>query len=176
MKNLLQFLYSLAFVLILSITISAHTALPFGLVAVGLALLAYFAAPTVYPRGALFLRGIENKGTRTDNTARTYQFYEHATDIAYAATINLPALQPVNEQHYYFAQLTGNATVNAPDVTKLVKGDKVLFMFKADGTARTITWGTAIKSPIASTLVVQISGSGCVIGVFDGTNICLNAN
>lgn len=119
------------------------------------------------------MRGIENRTTPGDNTARNFTFHEHAT-IVYAAAINL-TIESVNEQDVYVGLLTGNITVNldAAGKAKLVKGDRVNIIFNADANARTITWGTNIKAP-AATLVTIASGGNYVRGVYDGTNLILN--
>lgn len=117
------------------------------------------------------MRVIENK-VNGDNTARNYTFHEHAV-TAYAAAVDLP-IEPVSEQDVYVGQLTGPITVNlsAAGKAKLVKGDRVNIVFNCDGTSRTITWGTNIKAP-AATLVMIINGGNLVKAMFDGTNLVI---
>lgn len=68
------------------------------------------------------------------------------TALAYAATIELTAPKRKALRHYIdVADLTGNATINATDVSKYEEGDEIIFRFKSDANARTVTWGTNFR-------------------------------
>lgn len=81
--------------------------------------------------------------------------------IPYAATINIGIPSRKAFRHFIdIAQLTGALALNVPDVTQYSEGDELFLMVTADGTARTITWGTNIRAGVAATWVIPISGSG----------------
>ncbi len=83
---------------------------------------------------------------------------------AYGATI---AIAPtVKTTKYFVAQLTGAATINAT-VTGLVQGDVVVLAFSADGTNRTVTFGTNFQS--SATLTVTANKYGTASFIFNGT-------
>lgn len=90
---------------------------------------------------------------------------------AYAATDALTLL-PAYVQYVNYAQLTGNMTINAT-TTNLQQFDEVLFLFEADGSARTVTFGTGFLS--SGTVVVSLTKGATVRGIFDGTNIRIYA-
>jgi hypothetical protein len=70
-----------------------------------------------------------------------------ATALAYAATIAFPAPTRKALRHYAdFALLTGALTLNFTDVTMYEEGDEMFLSFVADGTGRTVTWGTNIRA------------------------------
>lgn len=101
----------------------------------------------------------ENK----DNTARVLT-YDYQTP-AYAATL---AIAP----KYYKtvvkpATLTGAMTVNATE-TDSHACDELVFIFTADGTARTVTFGTNFVS--AGTLTAAISKQTVIRFIYDGAN------
>ena len=119
------------------------------------------------------MRSIEN--VEKDNTFRRYNYHEHTSPVAYAASVDLPTLKAVNEQDVYFAELTGAATINltAGGLVNLVKGDRVNLVIPSDVTGRTITWGTNIKSA-AATLAIVASGKVVVRAIFDGTDLVVS--
>lgn len=97
-----------------------------------------------------------------DNTGRLLKLAE--VDVAYAATI---ALTPNASKTYYnVAELTGNATINGT-VSSSEVGDEVVFMFDADGTNRTVTFGTGLAA--SATLVVAADKVATASFVFNGT-------
>lgn len=98
-----------------------------------------------------------------DNTGRI-QTVEYQAP-AYAATI---ALQLSSARTFIkVAQLTGALTMTA-ETTRPQIGDELQLLFVADGTARTVTFGTGF-SPSA-TLVVAISKQASASFCFDGTS------
>lgn len=101
------------------------------------------------------------RGANQDNTLRTAT--QDALAVAYAATI---AIVPDKcDNLFQIAQLTGAATINAT-VTGLYIGDKVRFLFSADGTNRVVTFGTGFAS--AGTLTITASKKGSAEFMFDG--------
>lgn len=90
--------------------------------------------------------------------------------IAYAATLEMPAPPRRALRHFVdFAQLTGPLTLNATNIVTrgdYEEGDEIFLLFKADGTARTITWGTLIRAGVAATFVIPINGTGCAHAIF----------
>jgi hypothetical protein len=69
------------------------------------------------------------------------------TALAYAATIALPNPSRKALRHYIdVADLTGNTTINAADVSNFEEGDEVIFRFKSLTDARVITWGTNFRA------------------------------
>jgi len=122
------------------------------------------------------MRNIANKPK--DNTSRLYSFWEWLTaDLpVFGAAYAIPVLKGVNEQILYLPVLTGAVTINIANGSKvnLVAGDRVIFIIPSDATGRTVTWGTNIKAA-AATLAIVASGKAAVIGVFDGTDVVLNA-
>jgi len=80
--------------------------------------------------------------------------------IPYAAAIALPI--PVRRAFMHmldFALLTGALTLNATDVSQYQEGDEMYLSFVADGTGRTITWGSNIRAA-AATLALTASQVG----------------
>ena len=90
-----------------------------------------------------------------------------AYTVAYAATIAL-ALRAAFIQHVCFALLTGNLTINA-NLSQLRQFDEVVFYFDADGTARTVTFGTGFLA--SGTLSIPINKGATVRGFYDGAAI-----
>ncbi len=84
--------------------------------------------------------------------------------IAYAATLEMPAVKRKALKHFFqFAQLTGALTLNATNIVTrgdYEEGDEVNILVTADGSARTITWGTLFRPAVAATWVIPISGTG----------------
>lgn len=111
-----------------------------------------FAAPTV-------------AGSR-DNTSRniTNEFQ----DKAYAATIAITTTK--NRTLVRVAQLTGALTVTCgvgSSTLPPVIGDRVTFLFSADGTNRVVTFSTGLQS--SGTLTVTASKYGSAEFMFNGT-------
>lgn len=90
--------------------------------------------------------------------------------IAYAATLEMPAVKRKALRHFFqFAQLTGALTLNATNIVTrgdYRDGDEVVLCFTCDGTSRTITWGTLFRPAVASTFAIPISGTGLVRCMF----------
>lgn len=99
-----------------------------------------------------------------DNTGRnlTLGWFE----LAYAAVIALVA-QGRSHSHIVVAQLTGALTINisTPNLALAKDLDEFTFYFTADGTARTVTWGTNFVG--FATTVVAINKGAVVKGVYD---------
>ena len=85
---------------------------------------------------------------------------------AYAATLALVPL--ANDTIVNVQQLTGAMTINVT-VTNLYIGDKIHFMFAADSTNRTVTFGTGCAS--TGTITVTASKYGYVDFMFNGTTL-----
>lgn len=97
-----------------------------------------------------------------DNTGRLLKLAE--ASVAYAATI---AVTPNASKTYFnVAQLTGNATINAT-VSNCEINDEVVFTFSADGSNRTVTFGTGLNA--SATIVVAASKNATTSFVFNGT-------
>lgn len=97
-----------------------------------------------------------------DNTGRLLRLAE--SDVAYAATI---AVTPnASKTYYHVAQLTGNATINAT-VSSCEKGDEVVFLFSADASNRTVTFGTGLNA--SATIVVAANKNATTSFVYNGT-------
>lgn len=74
----------------------------------------------------------------------------------------------------FIALTTGaqNITINAV-VTGLRSGQRVYLRLTQGATARTVTWGTNIKSDV--TVTATAARTDMLVGVFDGTRIMLGA-
>lgn len=96
-----------------------------------------------------------------------------AVTLPYAAT-STPKLQSQSalDLHVCYAQLTGNMTINA-DVSKLQQFQRIVLYFSADGSTRTVTFGTGFIS--ASTLAVSANKDAIAAGYFNGTNIIIDS-
>lgn len=102
-------------------------------------------------------------GPNQDQTGRVIKF-DFKTP-AYGATI---AVHPnASKTIVKVAQLTGAATITASTVDAYA-GDELIFLFAADGTGRTVTFGTGLKP--SATLAVTASKFGSASFMFDGTN------
>lgn len=89
------------------------------------------------------------------------------TDVqspAYASTISVTTT--ARSTKVVPAQLTGAATINMV-TTSALKGDSLEFLFAADGTNRTVTFGTGLKS--SGTLTVTASKFAGIRFGYDGT-------
>lgn len=97
-----------------------------------------------------------------DNTGRvlTYGYSEPA----YAATITVVPNR--FETIYKVATLTGNASI-VSTVTNAHVGDRIVFLFTADATSRTVTFSTGMIP--SATLVVDISEKASATFIFNGT-------
>ena len=88
----------------------------------------------------------------------------NGTAIAYAATLEMPRPPRRALKHFVqLAQLTGALTLNATNIVTrgdYEDGDEVNILVTADGSARTITWGTLFRPAVAATWVIPISGTG----------------
>lgn len=101
--------------------------------------------------------------TNNDNTGRLYT-YDHQSP-AYAATI---ALAPnASETLVTPGQLTGNLTINVTE-TNCQIGDKLIILFTTDGTQRTVTYGTNMKS--AGTQASNVNDPMSATFIYDGTD------
>lgn len=67
-----------------------------------------------------------------------------------------------------YAQLTGNMTINLTALN-LLQFQEVVFLFSADASPRTVTFGTGFIA--SGTVVVTATKDAVARGVFDGTNI-----
>lgn len=67
---------------------------------------------------------------------------------------------------------TENITLNA-DITDLVPGENVMLKITQGAVAKTVTWGTNIKSNV--TVTASNNAVDILIGVFDGENLILIA-
>ena len=98
-----------------------------------------------------------------DNTGRLlrmdYQAPSYAATLALVLNAGYTLVKP--------GTLTGALTINA-NVTDAAIGDRVQFLFKCDGTSRTVTYGTNFKS--AGTHALNINDEGSSVFIFDGTN------
>ena len=99
--------------------------------------------------------------TNQDNTGRklTYGY----SQPAYAATITV--VPNKFETIYKVATLTGDASV-VTTVTNAHVGDRIVFLFTADASARTITFSTGMVA--SATLVVDISQRASATFIFNG--------
>lgn len=124
------------------------------------------------------MRNIDNKPK--DNTARLYSYNQQGTAAApvapVAGVVDILAAHvgEVNENLIFIGQTVAPTTINLSNAAKakLVAGDKVILVIPTDGTGRTITWGTNIKSS-AATLAIVANGKTCVVGIFDGTDLVI---
>jgi hypothetical protein len=99
-------------------------------------------------------------------------FYSLAVAIPFASTITLPvALRKALTYFWDFALLTGAVTINATDVSQYAEGDEIIFQFIADGTGRTITWGTNFRAGVAATFVLTANQHGVVYARFMNSKI-----
>lgn len=101
-------------------------------------------------------------GPNQDMTGRNYKYALVQPD--YAATIALATPQ-ATETLVQPGQLTGAATITI-DVTDAYLGDKVIILFKADGTGRTVTFTTGFKT--SATVVVAANKFASIAFIFDG--------
>ena len=83
---------------------------------------------------------------------------------AYVATLAL--VPTANDTVVNVQQLTGAMTINVA-VTGVYIGDKLHFMFAADSSNRTVTFGTGLAS--GGTITVTASKYGFVDFMFNGT-------
>lgn len=91
--------------------------------------------------------------------------YREIKAVAYASSV---ALAPTMEiTTYNFATLTGAMTVTAV-VTPCYTGDKMICLFKANTTSRTVTFSTGFSANGA--LTVLASGSAQIEFTFNGTS------
>lgn len=67
-----------------------------------------------------------------------------------------------------YAQLTGNMTINLTALN-LLQFQEVVFMFSADASPRTVTFGTGIVA--SGTVVVTATKDATASGIYDGTNL-----
>lgn len=101
------------------------------------------------------------------NTGRILTY--EAQSPAYAATISI--VTSAAETIVKPGTLTGaaNVTISAgSSTTPPFVGDKVTFMFAADGTDRIVTFTTNMKS--SGTLTVAANKFGTAVFIFDGAN------
>ncbi len=101
-----------------------------------------------------------------DNTGRLVT--QQHVNAAFAATIAV--VVTAQKTTIVIAQLTGDVTLNLTEdlaVGALQEGDEITIMASADGSTRTITFGTKIT---AVDLVLLTGENGVVTGVYDGTN------
>jgi hypothetical protein len=97
-----------------------------------------------------------------DNTGRLLKLAE--VTAAYAATI---AIVPnASKTFVNVAELTGAATINAT-VTDCVVNDELVFTLLADGTGRTVTFGTGLNA--SATIAVTADKNATVSFVYNGT-------
>lgn len=90
--------------------------------------------------------------------------HKEIANISYASTKTLaPTME---ETTYDFAQLTGNMTVSVT-ITPCYTGDKMVCLFKADATNRTVTFSTGFTSN--GPLIVLASSYTSVEFVFNGS-------
>ena len=82
---------------------------------------------------------------------------------AYAATLAVDL--GADETYLIPAQLTGAMTINAT-ITEAEAGDQLTVIVNADGTARTVTFGTGLN---AAAIVAAINLKAAVNFVHDGT-------
>lgn len=68
------------------------------------------------------------------------------TALAFAAPLALPNPSRKALRHYIdVATLTAATTINAADVSNFEEGDEIIFRFKSDANAWTVTWGTNFR-------------------------------
>jgi len=103
------------------------------------------------------------RGKSQDNTARTIT--QDMFNLAYAATLKV--ITTAQQTTVTIGQLTGALTLTF-DTTQPYIGDILQVLFAADGTNRTVTFGTNIKS--SGTLTITASKFGAAEFIFDGTN------
>ncbi len=103
-------------------------------------------------------------GASQDMTGRNYNYA--LAEPVYAATIAL-ASPTATETYVKPATLTGALTVTI-DTTTAYLGDKINFLFTADGSGRVVTFGAGFKP--SATLSISASKFGSAQFMFDGIN------
>ncbi len=87
---------------------------------------------------------------------------------AYAATVDLPFASDAAKTNVYYSP-TGATTFTA-NVKRPLKSDRLVMDFKADGSARTMTFSTGFSGLSATTIVVGANKSATISFQFDGAN------
>jgi hypothetical protein len=101
-------------------------------------------------------------GASNDQTGRNIGF--QCKVVTYGATL---VLAPNSKNTEYSISLTGACALNL-GTENADLGDQVTILLKADGTARTTTWGANISTTTA-TLVTAINKTAVARFIFSGT-------